>query len=55
MFSLGFFVGIFKKTAIRNTMIRIAAISVIAYGGYTIYNGYNYIINPNKTLLDCHK
>jgi sulfite exporter TauE/SafE len=54
MFSLGFFVGIFKKIAIRNTMMIIAAISVISYGGYTIYSGYEYIQNPNKTLLDCH-
>jgi uncharacterized protein len=54
MFSLGFFVGLFKKVVIRNTMIKIAAISVIAYGIYTIYTGYNYISNPNKTIVDCH-
>ena len=54
MFSLGFFIGIFRKTAVRNTMMKLAVIGVIIYGGYTIYNGYEYIINPNKTLLDCH-
>ena len=54
MFSLGFFVGIFKKNAIRNMMITIASISVIVYGTYTIYNGYGYIQNPNKSLVDCH-
>jgi uncharacterized protein len=54
MFSLGLFVGIFKKTNIRNTIIKLASIGVIIYGGYTIYNGYDYIANPNKTLLECH-
>lgn len=54
MFSLGFFVGIFKRTNLRNNIIKLAAIAVIIYGGYTIYNGYDYITNPNKTLLDCH-
>jgi len=54
MFSLGFFVGIFRKTAIRNIMVKLATIGVLIYGGYTIYNGYTYIINPDKTLIDCH-
>jgi sulfite exporter TauE/SafE len=54
LFSLGFFVGLFKQSGLRNIMIKLAAISVILYGGYTIYNGYTYIANPNKTLLECH-
>ena len=54
MFSLGFFIGIFRKTAVRDTMMKLAFIGVIIYGGYTIYNGYEYITDPNKTLLDCH-
>ena len=54
MFSLGFFIGIFRKTAIRSSMMKLAVIGVIIYGGYTIYNGFEYIINPDKTLLDCH-
>lgn len=54
MFSLGFFVGMFKQLSLRDTMIKLAALSVIIYGGYTIYNGYTYIANPNKTVLDCH-
>jgi len=48
MFSLGFFVGIFKQSGLRNIMIKLAAISVLLYGGYTIYNGYNYIITKEK-------
>ena len=54
MFSLGFFIGIFRKSSIRNFMIRLATIGVLIYGGYTIFSGYEYIQNPNKTLLDCH-
>ena len=54
LFSLGFFVGLFKQTNFRNIMIKLAAISVIIYGLYTIYNGYDYLINPNRTILECH-
>jgi sulfite exporter TauE/SafE len=55
MFSLGLFVGIFKKTNLRNIIVEIASIFVIVYGGYTVLSGYEYITNPSKTLLDCHK
>ncbi len=54
MFSLGFFIGIFRKSSIRSFMIKLAILGVLIYGGYTVYSGYEYIINPNKTLLDCH-
>jgi len=54
LFSLGFFVGLFNKSNFRNIMIKLAALSVLVYGIYTIYNGYTYIANPNKTLLECH-
>jgi len=51
LFSLGFFIGIFKKTKLRNMMIKLSAILVIFYGGYTIYNGYGYLIDPHRTIL----
>jgi len=54
LFSLGFFVGLFNQGNFRNIMIKLAAISVLIYGGYTIYNGYTYISNQDKTLLQCH-
>lgn len=54
MFSLGFFIGIFKQVAIRNLFINIAAILVILFGFYIMYNGYEYIVDPNKTILSCH-
>lgn len=55
LFSLGFFVGIFKQTSLRNTLIKMAAILVILYGVSTIYNGYKYIADPQRTLLQCHE
>ncbi|VAY86845.1 hypothetical protein MNB_ARC-1_1068 [hydrothermal vent metagenome] len=54
LFSLGFFVGLFKQTNIRNSMIKIASILVILYGTYTIYNGYDYLTNPQRSILECH-
>ena len=54
LFSLGFFVGLFNQGNFRNIMIKLAAISVLIYGGFTVYNGYTYIQNQQKTLLQCH-
>ncbi len=54
LFSLGFFVGLFKQSGFRGIMIKLAAISVILYGAYTIYNGYDYLVSPDRTILECH-
>ncbi|WP_375724417.1 sulfite exporter TauE/SafE family protein [Arcobacter sp. KX21116] len=54
MFSLGFFVGIFKQIALRNLFISIAAILVIIFGIYTMYNGYEFLSNPNKSIISTH-
>ncbi|RXJ78799.1 beta-carotene 15,15'-monooxygenase [Arcobacter sp. F155] len=51
MFSLGFFVGIFKQVALRNLFITLASILVILFGVYTIYNGYNFMNGETKTIL----
>ena len=53
LFTLGFFAGIFKKHNFRQIMMNIAAIIVIIYGFYTIYRGYDFIKNPDKSLLNC--
>ncbi len=55
LFSLGFFVGLFKQTSLRNTMIKLAAVLVILYGLFTLYHGYQYIADPDRTLLQCHE
>ena len=54
MFGLGFLASLTSATSFRNMMISLASIAVILYGAYTIYNGYDYISNPQKTLRDCH-
>ncbi len=54
LFSLGFFVGIFNQSSFRNIMIRLSAIAVILYGLFTIYNGYRYLVEPDRTILECH-
>ena len=54
MFSLGFFVGIFKQVTLRNLFINVASVLVILFGFYIMYNGYEYMIDPNKTILSSH-
>jgi len=54
LFGLGFFVGLFQRGGLRSVMIRLAALAVIVYGGYTLYSGYEYITDPEKNILDCH-
>jgi len=53
LFGLGFFAGIFKRNNLRKAMMNLAAIVVIAYGFYTVYRGYDFIQNPDKSLLNC--
>ncbi len=53
LFSLGFFVGLYKNGKFRNIMIRLAAISVVIFGIYTIHQGYEYIKYPQKTISEC--
>ena len=53
LFSLGFFVGLYKNSKFRNLMMSIAALSVVVYGIYTIRNGYYYIKYPQKTVGEC--
>ena len=54
MFGLGFLASLASATSFRNLMMSLSSIAVILYGAYTIYNGYDYIANPAKTLRDCH-
>ena len=55
MFGLGFLASLASATGFRNMMMSLSSIAVILYGAYTIYDGYDYISNPLKTLTDCHK
>lgn len=51
LFSLGFFVGIFKQSGLRHVMIKLAAILVILYGVSIIYYGYEHISTAYKTTV----
>lgn len=54
LFSLGFFVGLFKQSNLRDLFIKLASILVITFGIYIAYLGYEYLIEPSKTILNCH-
>lgn len=54
LFSLGFFVGLFKKSNLRDLFIKLASILVIAFGIYIGYLGYQYLVDPTKSILSCH-
>jgi len=54
LLSLGFFITIFKETKLREKVLKIASIFIFIYGIYTIYNGYQYLVNPERTVLQCH-
>ena len=54
LFSLGFFVGIFKQSNLRDLFIKLASILVIGFGFYIAYLGYEYLTDPSKSILSCH-
>jgi len=54
LFGLGFFVGLFKQLSFRHLMTQLASYAVIAYGLFTLYNGYRYLVEPARTILECH-
>ena len=54
LFSLGFFVGVFKQSNLRDIFIKLASILVIAFGFYIAYLGYEYLTDPTKSILSCH-
>ena len=53
LFSLGFFTQLLNKGALRKNMMNLAAGIVILFGIYTIYRGYDFIENPEKSVLNC--
>jgi sulfite exporter TauE/SafE len=55
MFGVGFLASLASAMSFRNMMMSLSSVAVILYGTFTIYNGYEYIANPEKTLRDCHK
>lgn len=53
LFSLGFFTQLLSKSSFRKVMMNLASIIVILFGIYTIYRGYDFIENPEKSVLNC--
>ena len=54
MFGLGFLSSMASATSFRNLMVSLSSIAVIVYGGFTLYNGYDYLTNPLRTVQKCH-
>lgn len=54
MFGLGFLSSMASATSFRNMMMSLSSVAVILYGGFTIYNGYDYLTNPLRTVQQCH-
>ena len=53
LFGLGFFTQLLSKSTLRKMMMNLASIIVILFGLYTIYRGYDFIKNPEKSVLNC--
>ena len=46
LFFLGFLTKFLQKGSLRGTMMKLAALLVILYGGITLYKGYNFVAHP---------
>ena len=40
LFSFGLFVGLFSQTRFRQTMVQLAAVTIVIYGVWTLYKAY---------------
>ena len=54
MFGIGFLSSLASATSFRNMMMSLSSVAVILYGSFTIYNGYDYLTNPDRTIRQCH-
>jgi uncharacterized protein len=46
LFFLAFLTKFLQKGSLRGTMMKLAAMLVILYGGITLYKGYNFVAHP---------
>ncbi|MBN2824372.1 MAG: sulfite exporter TauE/SafE family protein [Campylobacterales bacterium] len=49
MFTLATLTKVLQNSSLRGVMMKLAALLVISYGGYTIYKGYHFVIEPEMT------
>ena len=54
LFTLGFISSLASTSGFRNMMMALSSVAVILYGTFTIYNGYDYLTNPQRTVQQCH-
>ncbi|TLT06297.1 sulfite exporter TauE/SafE family protein [Aliarcobacter thereius] len=50
LFLLGFFVGLFKQSSLKDIFMKISAILVIVFGLYTSYKGFIVIKHPQNSI-----
>jgi len=51
LFILGFFVGVFKQSNLRDIFMKIASILVIIFGLFTMYKGFILIRSPKNMMI----
>lgn len=52
LFSFAFVIGLFSQNRFRHTMIQLAAITIVLYGGWTLVKAYNQYDRWNKNPID---
>lgn len=52
LFSLGFFIGLFKQSSLRDLFIKTAAILVVLFGAYMLYLSYLYYTGSTQDLMN---
>jgi sulfite exporter TauE/SafE len=48
LFFLGSVTKFLQKGSLRGSMMKLAALLVVAYGIFTMYKGYNFVAHPNE-------
>jgi len=54
LFFLGFITKFLQQGSLRGSMMKLAALLVVAYGVFTLYKGYNFVAHPEqmKAMMD---
>ncbi len=55
LFFLGFVTKFLQKGSLRGTMMKLASLLVILYGGITLFKGYNFIAHPKEMKAQMDK
>ncbi len=54
LFLVGFLSGFMRESKFRDIFMRISTLLIIFYAILTLYQGINFIINQDSSLLHCH-